>query len=120
MHPGFTFVAQAAPSALNPGPLERPMKTTLVITEQCNLDCRLCYGRCKEPKPRPQKPSGSPPPLELLEREIEEQEALIARLEGKLAEDWADAEAVAAHRAAREELQSLLARWEQMLDEVAG
>lgn len=28
------------------------MKTTLVITEQCNLDCRLCYGRCKEDKPR--------------------------------------------------------------------
>jgi ATP-binding cassette, subfamily F, member 3 len=74
----------------------------------------------KEPKPRPHKPSGSPPPLELLEREIEEQEALIARLEGKLAEDWADADSVAAHRAAREELQSLLARWEQMLDEVAG
>lgn len=30
------------------------MKTTLVITEQCNLDCRLCYGRCKDPKPRPE------------------------------------------------------------------
>ena len=28
------------------------MKTTLVITEQCNLDCRLCYGRCKDPKAR--------------------------------------------------------------------
>ena len=54
MHPGLTFVAAAAPSPLNPGPLERPMKTTLVITEQCNLDCRLCYGRCKEPKPRPE------------------------------------------------------------------
>lgn len=53
MHPAFTF-ASAAPVAgqPNPGPLKRPMKTTLVITEECNLDCRLCYGRCKEPKPR--------------------------------------------------------------------
>jgi ATP-binding cassette subfamily F protein 3 len=74
----------------------------------------------KEPKPRPQKASRNREPLELLEREIEEQEALIGRIEGKLAEDWSDADAVAAHRAAREELQNLLARWEQMLDEVAG
>jgi ATP-binding cassette, subfamily F, member 3 len=74
----------------------------------------------KEPKARPQKAPRSPQPLELLEREIEEQEALIARIEGKLAEDWADADAVAQHRAARDELQSLLARWEQLLDEVAG
>jgi len=76
--------------------------------------------RTKEPKTRPRKTARSPEPLELLEREIEEQEALIARIEGKLAEDWADADAVAQHRAAREELQSLLTRWERMLDEVAG
>jgi ATP-binding cassette subfamily F protein 3 len=74
----------------------------------------------KEPKPRAPRPRTTQQPLEVLEREIEEQEALIARIEGRLAEDWADADAVAAHRAAREELQSLLARWEQMLDEVAG
>ena len=59
MNPAFTFAAPAPSSTLlsehpNPGPLERPMKTTLVITEQCNLDCRLCYGRCKEAKPRPE------------------------------------------------------------------
>jgi ATP-binding cassette, subfamily F, member 3 len=69
----------------------------------------------KEPKARPQKSSRAPQPLELLEREIEEQEALIAGIERKLAEDWADADAAAAHRAAREELQSLLNRWEQMV-----
>jgi ATP-binding cassette subfamily F protein 3 len=75
-----------------------------------------------EPKPRKQaKPSRRPTerePLELIEREIEEQEALIARIEGRLAEDWGDADAVAAHRAAREQLQDLLARWERMLGEV--
>jgi len=71
----------------------------------------------KESKPRPPKASQARrEPLELLEREIEEQEALIARIEGKLAEDWNDADTVAAHRAAREELQSLLARWERMLE----
>jgi radical SAM protein with 4Fe4S-binding SPASM domain len=55
MHPIFTFsTPPAAPPGEhpNPGPLQRPMKTTLVLTEQCNLDCRLCYGRCKESKPR--------------------------------------------------------------------
>lgn len=57
MNPAFAFAAPAPTSAPagdhpNPGPLERPMKTTLVITEHCHLDCRLCYGRCKDPKPR--------------------------------------------------------------------
>lgn len=57
MNPSFTFAGPPPTETLlgehpNPGPLERPMKTTLVITEQCNLDCRLCYGRCKDPKPR--------------------------------------------------------------------
>lgn len=54
MNPAFTFGPQspALGAHPNPGPLERPMKTTLVITEQCNLDCRLCYGRCKDSKPR--------------------------------------------------------------------
>ena len=57
MNPAFTFAGPVPTEALpgehpNPGPLERPMKTTLEITEQCNLDCRLCYGRCKDAKPR--------------------------------------------------------------------
>jgi radical SAM protein with 4Fe4S-binding SPASM domain len=38
----------------NPGPLERPVKTTLVITKQCNLDCRLCYGNCRQRPPLPE------------------------------------------------------------------
>ncbi len=74
----------------------------------------------KQAKTRPERQASRPAPLELIEREIEEKEALIAQIERRLAEDWADADAVAAHRAAREELQDLLARWEQMLDEVAA
>lgn len=57
MNPAFLFETPAAASAdarQSPGPLVRPLKTTLVLTEQCNLNCRLCYGRCKEPKPRPE------------------------------------------------------------------
>jgi radical SAM protein with 4Fe4S-binding SPASM domain len=54
MNPAFLFEAPASATsrAANPGPLVRPVKTTLVLTEQCNLECRLCYGRCKEPKAR--------------------------------------------------------------------
>jgi radical SAM protein with 4Fe4S-binding SPASM domain len=52
MNPSFSFARPTPPPHPNPGPLERPMKTTLVITEQCNLDCRLCYGRCHDAKPR--------------------------------------------------------------------
>lgn len=52
MIPLFAFAGPRAPRHVNPGPLERPVKTTLVITEHCPLDCRLCYGRCHEPKPR--------------------------------------------------------------------
>jgi ATP-binding cassette subfamily F protein 3 len=74
----------------------------------------------KEPKARAKARRPAPQPLELLEREIEQKEAELAGIEGKLAEDWADADTVAAHRTAREELQSLLARWERLLDEVAG
>jgi MoaA/NifB/PqqE/SkfB family radical SAM enzyme len=51
MTPAAAFPAFAIPGTArgaSPGPLERPVKTTLVITKQCNLDCRLCYGDCKE------------------------------------------------------------------------
>ncbi|MCL4767308.1 MAG: radical SAM protein [Hyphomicrobiaceae bacterium] len=58
MNPAAAFFAPPTGACLEPlqqvppRPLERPVKTTLVITEQCNLDCRLCYGDCKLPKPR--------------------------------------------------------------------
>jgi ATP-binding cassette subfamily F protein 3 len=69
----------------------------------------------KAAKPRPAPKRTDAQPLELLEREIEEKEVLLAKIEAKLAEDWADADAVAAHRTAREELKDLLARWEQLV-----
>jgi ATP-binding cassette subfamily F protein 3 len=85
--------------------------------------------RDAEPPPQParkeaRKPAAKTKPgkrheeLEELERRIEAQEQTIERLEAELAEDWADAEKVSAHRRAREELHALLERWEALVDEV--
>jgi hypothetical protein len=63
-------------------------------------------------KPKPRRPSA----LEAVEADIERQEAAVAELERKLAEDWGNVELLAAHREARNELQALLARWEQLFE----
>ena len=74
------------------------------------------------PKPKAQKPPKPakvrPAPLQELEGRIEEQERLIAQLEGELAKDWGDVDRIAAHRKARAELHALLERWETLVDEV--
>jgi ATP-binding cassette subfamily F protein 3 len=72
----------------------------------------------KAKPPRPRK--AGPTPLERIEGRIQEQETVIAGLEAKLAEDWANADAVAAHRRARDELQALFSEWERLVDEVAS
>jgi ATP-binding cassette, subfamily F, member 3 len=74
------------------------------------------------PKPKPKRepalvePTG-PSELERVEAEIAAREEAVAELEQRLAEDWADAETLAAHRAARDDLRALLARWEQLFDQ---
>ena len=45
------------------------------------------------------------------------QEETVADLERKLADDWGDLELLTAHRAARDELQSLLDRWETLFEQ---
>ena len=70
----------------------------------------------KQPKAKPpprRKPSSE---LERIEAEISEREAAVAELERRLAEDWNDVEVLAAHRRARDELQALLQRWEQLFE----
>jgi radical SAM protein with 4Fe4S-binding SPASM domain len=63
MNPAGAFLSPQDENCLEPlqqvppPALERPVKTTLVVTEQCNLDCRLCYGNCKEPKARRELPA---------------------------------------------------------------
>ena len=64
------------------------------------------------PKPAPRRPSE----LDRVEASIAAAEARVAELERQLAEDWGNVDTLAAHRAARDELQSLLARWEQLFE----
>jgi len=54
--------------------------------------------------------------LEQLESEIAVREEALAGLERKLADDWADVETLQAHRRARDELQSMLGRWEELFE----
>jgi ATPase subunit of ABC transporter with duplicated ATPase domains len=58
-----------------------------------------------------------PSELERVESEIAAREQAVAELEQQLAEDWGNAETLAAHRAARDELRALLARWEQLFEQ---
>ena len=55
-----------------------------------------------------------------MEAEIERKERLVAGLEARLAADWADVDAVTAHRHAREELAALLTEWEVLLDQATS
>ena len=66
-------------------------------------------------KPAPAK-TQRPGELEQLESEIAVREEALAGLERKLADDWADVETLQAHRRARDELQSMLGRWEELFE----
>jgi ATP-binding cassette subfamily F protein 3 len=70
----------------------------------------------RKPRPERPKPKG-PSPLDRIEAEIAAKEEVVADLERRLAEDWGNVELRAAHRAARDELQGLLDRWETMFDQ---
>jgi ATP-binding cassette, subfamily F, member 3 len=72
----------------------------------------------KKAKAAPPK-QGGPTPLEVVEAEIARQEEAVAELERRLADDWGNVELLTAHRAARDELQQLLARWEQLFERSA-
>jgi ATP-binding cassette subfamily F protein 3 len=73
----------------------------------------------KVEKPRKPKAASKPRPSELqrVEGEIAAREADVAELERKLAEDWSDVETLAAHKRSRDELQSLLERWETLFEQ---
>ena len=62
---------------------------------------------------QPRRPSE----LEQVEARIARQEERVADLERKLADDWNDVDLVNAHRAARDELQALLDRWEALFEQ---
>jgi ATP-binding cassette subfamily F protein 3 len=72
------------------------------------------------PKPKAEKPKRppkpKPTPLELVEAEVARAEERVGELERRLSEDWSDAELVAAHRAARDDLAALISRWEALFE----
>jgi ATP-binding cassette subfamily F protein 3 len=59
----------------------------------------------------------APSELERLEAQIEAAESRVAELEGKLSDDWTNMDVLTAHRAARDELTDLLARWEVLFED---
>ena len=72
----------------------------------------------RKEKPRQQRERAPrPSELEQLEGRISRQEEAVAELERRLADDWSDVDALAAHRQAREELQSLISQWERLFEE---
>ncbi len=73
-------------------------------------------GEAERPTPKKRTRRG-PSELERTEARITQLEQHVEQLEAKLAEDWTDMDVLTAHRAARDELQALLARWEELFDE---
>ena len=71
-------------------------------------------------KTAPATPAKRPRLLVELEAEIEAKEREVADLERTLAEDWANVDAAAGYRRSREELEGLLARWEQLFEQTSA
>jgi ATP-binding cassette subfamily F protein 3 len=69
-------------------------------------------GKERPAKPRPKRASE----LERIEAQIAAGEQRVADLELQLADDWSDMAKLSAHRKARDELQALLERWEQLFE----
>jgi ATP-binding cassette subfamily F protein 3 len=73
--------------------------------------------RTPEPRPRKERPRrAGPSELEKVEALVAKLEKQVEELEGRLAEDWTNMDTLAAHTAAREELQAQLARWEELFE----
>ncbi|MGL6279012.1 MAG: ABC-F family ATP-binding cassette domain-containing protein, partial [Gaiella sp.] len=66
----------------------------------------------REPRPR----RTGPTELERVEAQVARLEQQVAELEARLAEDWTNMDTLAAHTAARDELQTQLARWEELFE----
>jgi ATP-binding cassette subfamily F protein 3 len=70
-----------------------------------------------EPRPRKERARRTgPTELEKVEAQVARLERQVEELEGRLAEDWTNMDTLAAHTAAREELQAQLARWEELFE----
>jgi ATP-binding cassette subfamily F protein 3 len=74
----------------------------------------------REPKAKPRRAERpakrGPSQLERVEAQVAAAEARVAELETRLADDWSDVDVLAEHRRARDELQALLDRWEELFE----
>ena len=72
----------------------------------------------REPKPKqpPKAAPRRPSELDRVERSIAAAEERLAKLERELADDWTNVDTLASHRATRDELKTLLARWEELFE----
>ncbi|MFN2627468.1 MAG: ribosomal protection-like ABC-F family protein [Gaiellaceae bacterium] len=71
--------------------------------------------RREKAKPRPA--NDAPSELAQVEAQIAAREREVAQLEARLAADWGDTGVLAAHRRARDDLQTLLGRWEALFEQ---
>ena len=69
------------------------------------------------PAARARATKRTPSELERLEAQIAAAEARVGELERTLSDDWTNMDLLTAHRAARDELTALLARWEVLFEE---
>ena len=69
-------------------------------------------NRSSRRRPAPRRPSE----LDRVERSIAAAEERLAKLERELADDWTNVDTLASHRATRDELKTLLARWEELFE----
>ncbi len=75
----------------------------------------------KEPRAKPARTAKrQPSPLELIEAEIARAEQQVAELERKLAANWSDVALRGSHGRARDDLQTLLERWERMFEQAGA
>ena len=72
----------------------------------------------RPPRPRPSR--RGPSELERVEGRIATLERRVSELEERLAADWTNMDVLASHKAARDELQGLLARWEELFEAEAA
>ncbi len=91
--------------------LERERSAPPMIEEPEPARARPAQPPRREPAKR------APSELERLEAQITSTEARVAELERNLAGDWTNMDVLGAHRAARDELATLIARWEVLFEE---
>src|SRR5262249_46646518 len=89
-----------------------------VRDEQRAAEAPVAEPKAQRARAKPVAKAAPPRPSELerLETEIAGREATVAAPERRLAEDWSNVETLAAHQRARDELQSLLERWETLFE----